>query len=238
MSVAGVKPRSHLVPCPHCTSCGNHGNSSDGEFAGQYSLVRSFSSDVSLQTPTNEKVELTKRYSGERPMKKLSTQHHSAPTHITSSPHIPITMETSSSVQNSKHLASGKASKSPWRHLAQFGRSRISPKPSAVVSDPGHMYREPGGSRYLEPERDQRTVLDPYHYAFRYDDCVVTARTQDYVTCPAHGKVLLRYMAPDTVCNDNIMCMHVYVILLCVCVCVCSCLWQKVRRSWYLVMIV
>ncbi len=40
---------------------------------------------------------------------------------------------------------------------------------------------------------------EPYAYAFRYNDCVVTARSTDTMFCPAHGDVPLQFMAPDTV---------------------------------------
>ena len=40
---------------------------------------------------------------------------------------------------------------------------------------------------------------EPYYYAFQYNDCVVTARTQNNMFCPAHGNVQLQYTAPDTV---------------------------------------
>ena len=43
------------------------------------------------------------------------------------------------------------------------------------------------------------TIQDPYYYAFRYEDCVVMARSLDTMFCPAHGNVPLQYMAPDTV---------------------------------------
>ena len=51
-----------------------------------------------------------------------------------------------------------------------------------------------------QKERRQRLCQDPqFAYAFRYDDCVVMARTPDSMFCPAHGSILLQYMAPDTV---------------------------------------
>ena len=49
-----------------------------------------------------------------------------------------------------------------------------------------------------------------YYYAFRYDDCVVMARSLDGMFCPAHGNIPLQYMAPDTVSSSCL-------ILLCFC---------------------
>lgn len=55
------------------------------------------------------------------------------------------------------------------------------------------------------PVRDADTRH--YKYAFRYNDCVVTARTLNTMFCPAHGEIFLQYMAPDTVCMSLYMCL-------------------------------
>ena len=183
--IAGVKPRYHLVPCPHCTSNGDHGNH---DSTGQVQLLRSFSTDTSLLACGNEREGLTTKHTLEQQPEKsiLSGATRPHPSIVTSSP-------SARSIPAQKKTRS-----SPWRQLTQIGRKpRIGPVPQ--VPDPGQVGRVAGGGRYLEPECDQGTLQDPYNYAFRYDDCVVLARNQDYVTCPAHGKILLRYMAPDTV---------------------------------------
>ena len=41
-------------------------------------------------------------------------------------------------------------------------------------------------------------------YVFDYDDCVVAARSRDYVECPDHGKLPLAYIAPDTVSGGRV----------------------------------
>ena len=49
--------------------------------------------------------------------------------------------------------------------------------------------------RASRPTPDSRN----YCYAFRYDDCVVAARSKDSIDCPGHGTIPLQYLAPDTV---------------------------------------
>ena len=212
---AGVRPRFHLVPCPHCASSGNQGNS---ELPHQTQLVRSFSSDTSLHVGTNEgegapsgatptcnEKENSLSPGATQPsslqkggLQDLSDSHKSSPP----SPHVvsPITVSPatpSPATPSQKPLPlSSRFSKSSWRHRK---KTSSTPPQTDPGSSPGSMYRAAGGGRYLEPELDHNGVMDPYNYAFRYDDCVVTARNQDYMTCPAHGKILLRYMAPDTV---------------------------------------
>lgn len=201
---AGVKPRYHLVPCPHCASFSNHGNSSGSEVPHQVHLLRSFSTDASLQGYSNEGEGLMKgtaHTSGNE--NGLSSQPSSVATKVPSPESSPAPSHVTPITQSQKPLpASVKSpfSKSPWRQLTQLSRKpRGGATPSPPMPDPSRGSRGTGGGRYLEPEHGQRGFLDPYNYAFRYDDCVVTARNQDYVTCPAHGKILLRYMAPDTV---------------------------------------
>ena len=232
--MAGVKPRYHLVPCPHCASSGNHGNSGgssrDSEFPRQVHLLRSFSADTSLQGTTNEGVGFTGVRTIDEQSEKCSSsgatqsqtssmdvkESHLASSHITPSPHIPVTTAPKALTQKPRPTSVKPFSKSPWQQLTQFARKPLimgAPKPPLAPPSPGEVCRQDGGGRYLEPEWDQGGVVDPYNYAFRYDDCVVTARNQDFVTCPAHGKILLRYMAPDTVriaasvCMLNVVCM-------------------------------
>ena len=61
-----------------------------------------------------------------------------------------------------------------------------------------------------------------YRYAFRYNDCVVTARKLSTMCCPAHGPIPLRYMAPDTV-GSVVHCSlgHVWAMSVIISVCVC-----------------
>ena len=42
-------------------------------------------------------------------------------------------------------------------------------------------------------------------YVFDYEDCVVAARSRDYVECPAHGRLPLAYIAPDTVGGGRVL---------------------------------
>ena len=38
-----------------------------------------------------------------------------------------------------------------------------------------------------------------YCYAFKRNECIVTARNQDTVSCPTHGDISLHFIAPDIV---------------------------------------
>ena len=188
LCAAGVKPRYHLVPCPHCVSrCDNitgRGSSGRGNNSAQpVPLLRSFSSHTTLQPPTLDRgAGLTAKHASHELSKTINQPRPR--------PHPPVTI--AHSLPHKPPQNSGKI-KLPWRQLARMIA------PGHPVPNPVQVRRDSGGGRYLEPERDQGTLLDPYNYAFRYDDCVVLARTQDHVTCPAHGKILLCYMSPDTV---------------------------------------
>ena len=59
--------------------------------------------------------------------------------------------------------------------------------------------QHPSSMAAFHKDKKQKLNQDPYYYAFRYDDCVVIARTLESMFCPAHGALLLQYMAPDTV---------------------------------------
>ncbi len=75
---------------------------------------------------------------------------------------------------------------------------------TSLSTSPGQPYRpglntEPRHATSCPSGGQQSLSMDPYAYAFRYNDCVVTARNQDTMFCPAHGNVQLQFMAPDTV---------------------------------------
>ncbi len=77
------------------------------------------------------------------------------------------------------------------------------PGDNSLPISPGQPYRpdldtEPRHATSC-PTGEQSLSMDPFAYAFRYNDCVVTARNQDTMFCPAHGNVQLQFMAPDTV---------------------------------------
>ena len=198
-STTGVKPRYHLVPCPHCSSLEGR-DEEEGRGPHQVSLLRSFSAEPSLQTPPTHASK--RKPPREKRQSPGETRSHPPKTTPTKVPTIPVAPATA--VPPHKSLL-GRMS---WRPggKPQMG---VTPKPSAP--SPGQYHVDPSGNRYLIPERDQRTVQDPYNYAFRYEDCVVLARSQDFVTCPAHGKILLRYMAPDTVSSDYTIHLNTFV---------------------------
>lgn len=210
-SSVGVRPRHHLVPCPHCASSRDRGRGSGRKGPHQVHLLRSFSADTSLQLErSNEEEWLASgtHTSNDQQNGLLSGAAQEQPLSRDS-----VTSHTTG--QKTLSPRAKQPSKSPpwWQPI----RSKPTAPPAAKShsSVPGKMHRGVGSGRYLEPEHDQENVLDPYNYAFRYDDCVVTARTQDYVTCPAHGKILLRYMSPDTVrCSNGGRCGN-HVISLC-----------------------
>jgi len=194
-----VRPRYHLVPCPHCATCGNQGNA----LPNRVQLERSFSATTALQLTADKGAGLSS---------EATPTHHermeNGPQGETASLTLP--QEPSSSASPRPLSASLKGppqsswspfSKASWKQLSYFGRSKGKSEATArpYRTEPGQVQRAPRGERYLEPEMGQDCVQDPYNYAFRYDDCVVTARCQDFMTCPAHGRILLKYMAPDTV---------------------------------------
>ena len=194
-----MKPRYHLVPCPHCSSCQDKQREGPPQ---QVPLLRSFTTETSLQAQPNEgegPPGRRKPYKHPSPGETRHRHSQELPSVQSSKPHPPGVPVTTSPPSNMSLL--GKALRSPWQHLTHIGKNkpRSGIGTGSPVPDPGQLCREEGGNRYLKPEYNQRTVLDPYSYAFRYDDCVVMARSQEFMTCPAHGKILLRYMAPDTV---------------------------------------
>lgn len=200
----GVKPRYHLVPCPHCATCSNQGNMCT--LPNRAQLERSFSAEATLQSNAN---------SGAEPSAEATPTHHEQLENglqgETSSLTLPQGPSSSSSLSPPARLSApfrtapqssrSLLSKATWKQWSSFGRNKGKTEAAArpVRMEPGQVQRAAGGERYLEPEIGQECVQDPYNYAFRYDDCVVMARCQDYMTCPAHGKILLKYMAPDTV---------------------------------------
>jgi hypothetical protein len=181
----GVKPRYHLVPCPHCASRDDRAEE-EGRGPQQVPLLRSFSAETSLKAPPTKGPVARKPSREKRPS---PGEHRPHPLKVTPPLH-PVAPATT--VPPHKSFL-GRIS--PWR---PGGKPQIGTVPKPPAPFPGQYYVDPSGNRYLVPERDLKAVQDPYNYAFRYDDCVVLARSQDFVTCPAHGKILLRYMAPDT----------------------------------------
>lgn len=83
-------------------------------------------------------------------------------------------------------------------------REREWSRPQAGDTSPSGPYRpgleaESGHAPTGHMTSHQELSQEPYAYAFRYNDCVVTARSMDTMFCPAHGDVPLQFMAPDTV---------------------------------------
>ncbi len=130
----GVRPRTLVVPCPHCTANMPHKS---------VRINRSYSVTLEL-LPENERRE-----------RALSNPQEGA----------------SCCRDDSSHSA-------PYR-------SGLEAESSQAPS--GHMTSQ------------QELSQEPYAYAFRYNDCVVSARSVDSIFCPAHGDVPLQFMAPDTV---------------------------------------
>ena len=91
---------------------------------------------------------------------------------------------------------------------------------SIVVPCPHCMAAKPKGPVTLERSYSTITTPSSYitaapsspnppgqviQYLFDYEDCVVAARSQDYVECPAHGNLPLAYIAPDTVGGTHVL---------------------------------
>ena len=189
------------MPCPHCATCSNQGNA----LPNRVQLERSFSTEATLQLNADKGAGLSAEATPtHHDRMENGLQGETASLTLPQEPSSSASLSPrplSASLKDPSQSSWSPFSKASWKQLSYFGRSKgkVEAATRPYRTEPGQVQRAHRGERHLEPEMGQDCVQDPYNYAFRYDDCVVTARCQDFMTCPAHGRILLKYMAPDTV---------------------------------------
>ena len=137
-------------------------------------MSRSFSKDDRLQTAPEQDqfhhISLTP---------SISARITATPTHTFPRSRVPPRSQTATRAPFIPRLSF------PWQQIAQIGKDKFRPRSTGLVGG------DKKGGHCLESER--------YNYAFQFDECVVLAQSQGHLTCPKHGRIQIKYIAPDAV---------------------------------------